>query len=154
MIDGLKPPLDDRIKLARIDAYIGLDRYDEALRAINTMIIAAPRHTDYRLTKARIQIAHGETKGAQTTLLAIHSYAPTDEDAYAALFNLYASRGWSEDLDDWGRLLREVRERMPSSRIAKLKTAQAYSWQDRHEEAEALIKRALALKPELKAHCR
>lgn len=146
LLDRIKPPVDDALRYARVRAYLGLDRLADAQETLDQLIAAQPRNPDYRLTKARLQIAREDLTGAQATLWSILNFAPTNEDAYTALFILYESDQWDDD-DQWVRLLKEVRQQIPSSRIARLKFAEYLIRQKRYDQAIVALREFMTFEP-------
>lgn len=147
LLDRIKPPVDDALRFARVRAYLGLARFADAQAALDDLIAAQPRNADYRLTKSRIQIARDDLTGAQATLWSILNFAPTNEDAYAALFALYESDKW-DDKSQWVRLLKEVQQQIPTSRIARLKLAEYLIRAERYDQAITALNELLTFKPD------
>jgi len=132
LIDRVGETEDAAVLRAKVRAYIGLERFDEAMTVINALIERDPDDVEFALLRGDLLHRQRDYDKAEATLLQLLRRRPADERIYIALFDLYEDDdNTRHDAAQWRRLQLEAKRNIPSSRIARLKTAEWH--QARHE---------------------
>lgn len=124
-------------------------RQAEALKLLDRLLAQQPGNVELVLTKANLQLRTGDSSGAETTLLDALNSKPEEEKFYETLFNLYESPQAPPESQGRGyqRLMRRVLEKMPNSRIARLKRAELHAAGSEFPQAETLLRQLLTENP-------
>lgn len=116
-------------------------RNAEALILLNKLIVQQPENVDLILAKAGLQAGQGDGAGAEQTLLDALNAKPEQERLYEALFELYDSRVAPPNaVQGYQRLMRRVLQKLPNSRICRLKRAELAAAGSDFTQAESLLR--------------
>ena len=123
-------------------------RNAEALLLLDNLIKQQPENVDLVLSKAGLQAGQGDGTGAEQTLLDALNAKPEQERLYEALFELYDSRVAPPNaVQGYQRLMRRVLQKLPNSRICRLKRAELASAGSDFAQAETLLRGLLNENP-------
>lgn len=146
LLDKINRPEDADLKYARARALAGLNKIEQAQAVLDDLLNAQPRNVKYRLFQSRLQVLKRDFAAAERTLWSILDFETSNEDAYAALFDLYESDPRT-DPTQWVRLMKRVQQEIPASRIARLKMAEYYAQNRLYDRAEQNLRSILTENP-------
>lgn len=146
LLDGLGPTDQPQIKYLRVRALTGAGRLEEAEQLLRALLVDQPDNVRYLGFLAAVQRQQKQFDEAEQTLLRSLELDPTNEVAYAALFNIYEVE--SPDAGKFVLLLRRLRENLPGSRLTAVKTARLQVARREFDQAEQLLRNALSQWPD------
>jgi len=113
------------------------NRLNQAIFTANRLLSAEPGHPEYRLLRAEILRARGSVHEAETELKAILRADPGYTPAYAELFEIYEQQ---RNAAAFRQLLALAQNRIPHTRLTRLKTALVEAELGRLDRAESLLR--------------
>ncbi len=139
LLDGLEGANATAVGRKRAEALVVAGRHEEALKVVDQLLTESPRDVAVLMLKARVLQGQRHEDQAEQILLNALGFESTNEAVYAALFALYET-----DLNThgqrWIELQKQAQGQIPSSRIARLKTAELFNARRQNDPAERLLR--------------
>ncbi|MEX0741381.1 MAG: tetratricopeptide repeat protein, partial [Phycisphaeraceae bacterium] len=120
LLDEMGEVGDRRSRLARARIYAGLERVEDAIEVLESLIEDHASRAEPRLLLAEMQVRQRQFDAAAETLWAALELEPENERAYELLFDVHDENPRTQASERL-RLLREVQQEIPESRIARLR---------------------------------
>ncbi len=145
ILEPLSGSRDRNVIELRVRVLSATGQFAQALELLDGIVDMDNSPTRLIIQKARLHLQLGESAQAERVLIEGLERHPLDEALYAALFEFYDSNQAGPDaVRQYQRLMQQVLNLIPRSRIARLKLAEVHQVQSQFEKAEAILLELLA----------